>query len=591
MSVTRLFTVIGDPNVRRNMTGLNMASRDSMKSAQVIACDNLLSLDQALFEVRAESTVCIISAITNMLLEADDTGTVASSIESVITNFKSKIIALCSLRTALQVVVAPPLFRIRPVWYQKNLPQISGLFSTVMSNDVPPNLHLLASFCSQDLLPDGIYLSPVSGLHFVLHLFDQTENILRLVSASSDEQIFHVRELCRHHDDRLVFLEKRHGILDVRVDLKVAADAEFKDWMLNRSEEDWFTIIGSKRFPSDLTPREWQLTAKKHINGILKLVLSANQVQLDYTILVVANPLRYAKQGQTVYNVRLSSVQASKHIRDLFSGFFRKDSPVKLPSSLRGISIRNKVTLETRVRFTILRQLGLNFQSSNGPGSSFKVSGYDSRPMLTTFPASKSERSRTYSFIDAVSQLPAVFSDEGLMRIHQVVGNRFQDELQALFVVLRDDGRARIEQLIRDRPRDRGQSQPSLPLAGPAMSFSGLGSGMDVQASLRLPPPPPPPNPPQSARPPPSKHRVAFSDRRSSSPSPRVGKEAETPARDREAAKSRRRRASSSSSEERHHHRSRKGRKKRRRSPSSSSGSSSSSSSTSDRSRKHGRER
>ena len=229
MSVTRLFTVIGDANVRRNMTGLNMASRDAMKTSQLISCDDLLSLDQALCAVRPESSVCIISAITNMLLAADDTGTIASSIESVLTSFKTKVVALCSSRPTLQVVVAPPLFRLRPMWYPKSLPQISGLFSTMLSNDVPQNLHLLASFCSQDLLPDGVYLSPVSGLHFVLHLFDQTENILRLVSSNSDSQIYHVRELCCQHDDRIVFLEKRHENLDDRVDFKVAADAEFKD--------------------------------------------------------------------------------------------------------------------------------------------------------------------------------------------------------------------------------------------------------------------------------------------------------------------------------------------------------------------------
>ena len=33
MSVSRLFTIIGDSNVRRNMTGLNVASREAMKKA------------------------------------------------------------------------------------------------------------------------------------------------------------------------------------------------------------------------------------------------------------------------------------------------------------------------------------------------------------------------------------------------------------------------------------------------------------------------------------------------------------------------------------------------------------------------------
>ena len=34
--MSRLISIIGDGNVRRNMTGLNVASREAMKSAQVI---------------------------------------------------------------------------------------------------------------------------------------------------------------------------------------------------------------------------------------------------------------------------------------------------------------------------------------------------------------------------------------------------------------------------------------------------------------------------------------------------------------------------------------------------------------------------
>ena len=161
--MSRLITIIGDANIRRNMTGLNMASRDAMKTSQVLACDNLASLDTALTEVRAESSVCIVAAITDMLLAADDTGTIASSIESVLLSFKSKVLSLCAARPNLIVAVAPPLYRNRPLWYQKYLPQISGLFSTILSNDHPATFGLLPSFCSQETLPDGVYLTPVSG--------------------------------------------------------------------------------------------------------------------------------------------------------------------------------------------------------------------------------------------------------------------------------------------------------------------------------------------------------------------------------------------------------------------------------------------
>ena len=63
MSSDRIFSIIGDANVKRNMTQLNVASREAMKSAQVIECISLSTLDAALQEVRVlrptSRTVCM----------------------------------------------------------------------------------------------------------------------------------------------------------------------------------------------------------------------------------------------------------------------------------------------------------------------------------------------------------------------------------------------------------------------------------------------------------------------------------------------------------------------------------------------------
>ena len=58
-----MVSIIGDANVRRNMTGLNIASRDSMKTAQVIDCASMVALDAAFQEVRAETEVLILATI------------------------------------------------------------------------------------------------------------------------------------------------------------------------------------------------------------------------------------------------------------------------------------------------------------------------------------------------------------------------------------------------------------------------------------------------------------------------------------------------------------------------------------------------
>ena len=45
---SRIFSVIGDANVKRNMTSLNIASREVMKNAQVIDYLGVSPIDQAL---------------------------------------------------------------------------------------------------------------------------------------------------------------------------------------------------------------------------------------------------------------------------------------------------------------------------------------------------------------------------------------------------------------------------------------------------------------------------------------------------------------------------------------------------------------
>ena len=103
MSSHRLFSIIGDANVRRNMTTLNVASRVTMKSAQIIDCVQMSTLDAALQEVRVESEVLIIASITEFLLGSGDTGTLASTVDPILTSFSGAIHRFCAARQAMQV--------------------------------------------------------------------------------------------------------------------------------------------------------------------------------------------------------------------------------------------------------------------------------------------------------------------------------------------------------------------------------------------------------------------------------------------------------------------------------------------------------
>ena len=124
---------------------------------------------------------------------------------------------------------------------------MASIFSSAMSTDQPANLHLMQSFICQDVMPDGCFLTPVSGLHYVLHLFDQAEVVLLAAFSGHEARLGHVQEVGRQHGDRLTFLECRHVKLNSRFNLKFAADQEFNDWVSNRADEDWINITGLQR--------------------------------------------------------------------------------------------------------------------------------------------------------------------------------------------------------------------------------------------------------------------------------------------------------------------------------------------------------
>ena len=103
MSISRLFTIIGDANVRRNMTGMNLASRETMKSAQIVDYVGTNPISSALQEVRRESNVCIIAALTDCLLAQGDCGTIFASIDPVLASLRDAIASFCESRPDLKV--------------------------------------------------------------------------------------------------------------------------------------------------------------------------------------------------------------------------------------------------------------------------------------------------------------------------------------------------------------------------------------------------------------------------------------------------------------------------------------------------------
>ena len=154
-----------------------------MGTAKVIDCHSTQAFITALREVPADANVGIIQSITSFLAAAVDTGSIYGTIDPVLAEFASKVGEFCLAKPDLQVMLAPPMFRTVPVWYRKHLAMIAQQFSNVIATKSQRNLHLLPSCVNQDLVDDGVHLTPVAGLHYVLHLFDEAERVVKALGS------------------------------------------------------------------------------------------------------------------------------------------------------------------------------------------------------------------------------------------------------------------------------------------------------------------------------------------------------------------------------------------------------------------------
>ena len=85
------------------MTGLNIASREVMKNAQVIDYHGVSPVNQALSEIRPESTICIFAGITEPLLTNGDCGTINASVDPVLTDLFTSLSNFSLAHPVLQV--------------------------------------------------------------------------------------------------------------------------------------------------------------------------------------------------------------------------------------------------------------------------------------------------------------------------------------------------------------------------------------------------------------------------------------------------------------------------------------------------------
>ena len=471
MSVDRVYSLLGDSNIQRNMNGTNCRDRPMMSESQVIPCGRLDLLAESLRQVRQTTNVVILSCITNFITaSAESTSSISNRIEPILRQLSVVLGEFARARTETLFLVAPPMYRSFPIWYRDGVSEILQKFSSMMSSkpDGVANIHLLPSFPTPTFEVDGIHLTPYSGLEFILHLYDSSNALIKTLTSSPEEVVIKSIESSRVLEDRMMALEQDHRRLNRAFEDKFAEDAEIADFQENMRYEDHFIVHGLAHIPK-CDPRVWQDKAKRIVGDFLRKL-----IERDVKVIFVKNITGKAKDSPSRYQVQVETATLSREIRDKFGTFFPKGKDER-PDPFKGISVRNRLTHETRIRFNIMKILAQHWHASN-PGSKIQHIGYESRPIIRLINAEGvgDFRVRSLTFIEAVRSLPISFSPDELEFILREVKPKWHGKLRSLFVVISDD---MIKRRLRGKPTGANQKdETEAAEADPPTSGNSSGS-------------------------------------------------------------------------------------------------------------------
>ena len=406
-----------------------------MSSAQVLVCGRREIFAQSLRSVKRETTVCVVSCVSNFLTSSDDTtSTISLRVDPIFDEVFSAVLVECETFPSRHYLLCPPMYRQSPLWYRDNLAEVMRRFSAASKRFSHANMRLMPSFPSPTYEADGVHLTAYSGLEFVLHLFDASKLIIESLSASVDVREATVSEASRLIEDRMMALEQDHRRLSGVVELKTAVDSEADDFLANERMLNTIVVSGLTPIQGRLSGKEWQERAQRNVLDVLKTLMNK-----DYRLRVVRNSTGMAPSAPTTYTVEFYNVEDPAEIRSKFGTFFAGGAD-RRPPALSRISIQNSVTKATRIRISILKLLAKRYQSSNPDGKA-QVIGYNPRPLLRITPpdSAKDRRIRSFNFIEAIQKFPTNFTEEEIGSITKRAYASFPNKLRSTFVVLSDD--------------------------------------------------------------------------------------------------------------------------------------------------------
>ena len=465
MSQARVFSLIGDSNIRRHITKTTCRASPAVKAAQIIPCGALGIFAESVKSVRADSNVVIVSCLTNFLTSAEGTSAVSQRVEPVLQDIRDVLFQVCESEPARNYVVSPPMYRTSPVWYREGLPEVLALFSQSLGSERPPNLHILSSFATPEFESDGVHLTIYSSLQFILHLFDSAQELLDGLGSSSDQLTSRNSESTRVLEDRVMVLEQDHRRLNRVVEHKIAVDAEMADFLENQRNEDCFVIAGLKAIDSDLAGKAWQDQAVKDVQETLVNLMGSAR-----PILYVKNSTKRYKDAEVTYTVRMQELSDAKAIRRK-SGSFFLGGVDKRPPAMAGISIKNFVTPDTNTRISLMKIIAQKYRAAN-KGAKVKVIGYEARPVIKIIPATSAEdrRIKQFNFVEAVTKLPSDFPNSEAEPLLKRINPEKLEKIRSLFIILSDDA---FRKLVKDQRPTRSASSGTSVSDADTVSVSG----------------------------------------------------------------------------------------------------------------------
>ena len=132
-SQVRVFSLLGDSNVKPHVTKTSRRANPQLKNAQILSCGHLGIFRETLAQIKADVTVAIISCMSNFVSSADGPSAVSHRVDPVLQEVQSALHAACVADPSRFFLVSPPMYRTQPIWYREGLPEILNLFSQVLN--------------------------------------------------------------------------------------------------------------------------------------------------------------------------------------------------------------------------------------------------------------------------------------------------------------------------------------------------------------------------------------------------------------------------------------------------------------------------